>query len=260
MTEPRSIDVNCDAGELEGNDGWQRDVALSHWASSLNIACGFHAGNLDRIFRLAQRVGPRPVSLGAHPGYADRKNFGRVPIELPKPELRNLIAYQIGVCTTMLTRAGRTLDHVKLHGALYHLAERDSQIANLVADLLCELAPKARVILSANGFMQEAAQRRGLFFHREAYPDRSYLSNGTLVPRSSPLATIEASEEVARRAVLLATEHYVEAIDGTRVPLECETLCLHGDHHRAVEHARQVHEQLQKAGVTVRSPLQTSQE
>ncbi len=251
MPRRNSIDINCDVGEIAGEPGFAKDIEISKWVSSMNIACGFYAGSADRISAIAKSIHIGNVSLGAHPGYADRQNFGRVSVDLSDAELQHLVAYQISICQALLERAGRTLGHIKLHGALYHLAESDNHTRELIADVIQSVAPNKRVLVSATGCLQFALDRRGMVFQREAFPDRAYLPSGQLVPRNQPGAVIQDSEEVARRAVQLVQHKQIEAIDGAMIPIECESICLHGDHPHAGLTARLVFEALRDAKILV---------
>ena len=249
----RTIDLNADAGESFGR--WQlgHDEELFPLLSSVNLATGFHAGDprvMLRSVRLAKRHG---VAVGAHPGFPDLVGFGRRDLAASPEEAYTDVLYQIGALSAFLRLEGLPLHHVKPHGALYLRMLRDEALARAVAQAVKDYDPDLPLVLLGGTPMEEAAKAVGVRYVREAFPDRAYLSDGRLAPRSMEGALIRDPEEAARRAVQMVLEGEIEALDGGRVKVEAETLCVHGDNPEAVAIARAVREALVEHGVEIKA-------
>jgi UPF0271 protein len=249
--QPR-IDLNCDLAEGQGTDG-----AVLPFVTSANVACGLHAGGPSDMRRTVDEAARLGVAVGAHPGYADRAEFGRVERDLPPEEIYDLVAYQIGALEVFTRRAGVPLVHVKAHGALYHLAGRRAEVAEAVARAVRESAGTALLVGSPRSALEAAAGRRGLRFAAEGFADRAYTDDGGLVPRGQPGAVVAGGDdEVAARAVTLARDGRVTTATGRPLAVSVQTICLHGDDPRVVGRARAVRQALVEAGVAV-APLAT---
>jgi len=250
----RSIDLNADVGESFGAWTMGDDSGLLAFVTSVNVACGFHAGDprvMDRTVAQAVAAG---VALGAHPSHFDLRGFGRRAIAADPAEVEADVLYQIGALAAFAGSHGKTLVHVKPHGALYNQAAVDPVLARAIARGVGRVS-RALVFVGAasSAPMREAAAAEGLRFAAEAFADRAYEKDGTLVPRGQPGAVITDSTEAAARAVRIAGEGRIAARDGTVIDLAADTLCLHGDTPGAVAHARAVRAALESAGITVRS-------
>ncbi len=250
--EGKTIDLNADAGESFGR--WQlgHDEALFPLLTSVNLATGFHAGDprvMLRSIRLAKKHG---VAVGAHPGFPDLVGFGRRDMAITPEEAYTDVLYQIGAISAFLRVEGLTLHHVKPHGALYLRMLRDEGLAQAVAQAVKDYDPNLPLVLLGGTPMEEAARAVGARYVREAFPDRAYLSDGRLAPRSMEGALIRDPKRAAERAVAMVLEGEIEALDGGRVRVQAETLCVHGDNPEAVEIARAVRAALESAGVTLR--------
>lgn len=246
------IDLNGDLGEATDPHGTARDEALLPLLTSANIACGFHASDpltMWRMVDLARRYG---VAVGAHPGLPDRAGFGRRPMAVRPEECEADVIYQVGALLGFCRAAGVPLSHVKPHGALYHQASRDPVLAAALVRAICGVDPGLTLIAPPGSALAAAGERAGLRVAREAFVDRGYAADGTIVPRGNPGAVIEDPRLAARQAVMLAREGRVHAVTGTDVSVPCDTLCLHGDHPHALEVALAVREALALAGVTVK--------
>jgi UPF0271 protein len=240
-----TIDLNADVGE--GMD----DAALLPLLTSVNVACGMHAGSpviMDRTVALAVERG---VRVGAHPGYADRENFGRLDLQLSPDEVRALVLYQVGALDGFARARGGSLSHVKAHGALYNRAAKDVALARAVAEGVRRFSRDLVVVGLAGSIQLEAARELGLRAAGEAFADRRYLPDGSLMPRSRPGALLHDPAEAAAQAVGIARDGIVVASDGSRLAVSAQTLCLHGDTPGAVEIARAVRSALTAAGVGV---------
>lgn len=247
------IDLNADLGETVDGVPTADDEAMFAVISSASIACGGHAGDAASMHASAERAARTGVAVGAHPSYPDRAGFGRVEVVLEPAELRSTVAEQLDA----LAAAGADIRYVKPHGALYHRAGADTDIAEAVVHAVAELSDRLGrpvPILAQGQALAEAAGAVGLPFHTEAFLDRGYLADGTLVPRGEPGDLLHDPDAVAARAVLLVRERRVEAVDGSSVAVDAASLCLHGDTAEAVALARAVRAALDAAGIAVRAP------
>ncbi len=247
------IDLNCDMGESFGAYTIGADAEIMPYVTSANIAAGFHAGDpqvIDRTVALAVR---HSVAVGAHPGLPDLVGFGRRDMACTPDEVEAMVLYQVAVVAGFAQAHGVTLSHVKAHGALYNMAAQDAALASAIARGVARFDRRlAFVGLSGSQAMQQAAEAAGLRFVPEAFPDRRYNADGTLASRRRPGAVIEDPAQAAAQAVMIVKDHCVIALDGTRVPIIAETICLHGDNPSAVENARALREALQAAGIEVK--------
>jgi len=248
-----SIDLNADAGESFGPWPMGSDAALFPYLTSVNLACGFHAGDpvtMQAAVRLAARNG---LAIGAHPGYRDLVGFGRRDLAVAPDEIAAEVIYQIGALDAFLTLEGLALHHVKPHGALYLRMCRDEAIARAVAGAVKAYAGDLPLVVLQGTIMQKVAVEMGVRTAVEAFPDRAYLADGSLAPRSRPGAVVQDPAVVVERGLAMVLGGYVIAVDGSRVRVAPESLCLHGDHFAAVENARALREALEAAGVRIQA-------
>lgn len=251
---PRRIDLNADAGESYGPWRMGADERLFPHLSSVNVACGFHAGDPVTMGRSVLLAREHAVAVGAHPGFPDTAGFGRRDLAMSDAELHATVLYQLGALDAFLRRHGGRLHHVKAHGALHHRMARDAAAADAVAAAVRDFDPGLPfVVLGGPGgaTMRTAADRHGLRPVAEAFPDRAYLPDGRLAPRDREGALVGDADHVAARALRMARDGEVEAIDGSVVRLEVETLCLHGDTPGAHDVAATVRSRLERAGVEI---------
>jgi UPF0271 protein len=245
-----TIDLNADVGEGAGDDG-----LIVPLVTSVNVACGFHAGDADtmrRTIRLALRHG---VAVGAHPSYPDREGFGRRALARPPEAVRDDVLYQLGALEALCRAEGAVLRHVKPHGALYNAAAEDQALAAAIAGAVRAFDPALLVVCLAGSSMAGVVRALGLACAEEAFPDRAYTPRGTLVPRGQAGAIIEAPGEVAERARRMACEGTALAVDGSAVAVAADTICLHGDSPGAAQAAAAVRGALLAAGVELRAPV-----
>ena len=224
----RRIDLNADLGE-EVTD----DEALLLVVTSANVACGYHAGNDETMRRVCARAAEQGVSVGAQVSYADRRNFGRVPVDVPADVLRDQVADQVGTLSTIARQAGAEVCYVKPHGALYHRVIDDPQQAGAVLDGSGDLP-----VLGMPGAFLSRAQAAGRRVIKEGFADRGYGPDGRLLPRSEPGALLEGEDEIAAHAVRLAPQ--------------VDSICVHGDSPGAVRAAAAVRRALESEGWTLR--------
>ncbi|HEX5590955.1 MAG TPA: 5-oxoprolinase subunit PxpA [Candidatus Limnocylindrales bacterium] len=246
------IDLNADVGESLGPWPMGDDAALIPHVTSVNIACGFHAGDprtIERTVALAMAAG---AAIGAHPGYPDLVGFGRRDLAMSAEDLEASIVYQVGAVMAFARAAGAELRHVKAHGALYNRAAADPGVAAAVARAVRRSSAGLVLVGLAGSALLDAGRDAGLTVAAEAFPDRAYEPDGTLRSRSLPDAVMTDSATVAERAVRMARDGVVVAVGGATVALQADTLCIHGDTPGAAEHARAVRAALEAAGIAVR--------
>lgn len=243
-----TIDLNCDLGEGAGHDD-----ELMPLVTSANIACGGHAGNEETMreaIALALRHG---VSIGAHPGVADRAGFGRTDSKLSAQGAFALVRDQVRALARLAAECGARVRHVKPHGALYNLAARRTEIADAIALAVRDADPGLILVGLAGGCLPAAGQRRGLRVASEAFADRAYQPDGSLTPRSRPGALIVDESAATAQALRIVREGRVRCLDGSDIVVSASTLCLHGDGPRAVALARRMRKEFEAAGVELRS-------
>jgi UPF0271 protein len=251
------IDLNADVGESFGRYRIGDDEALIPLVTSVSIACGFHAGDPAVMRHTVELAAAHGVAVGAHPGLPDLQGFGRRAMRIDPDELADMITYQIGALAAFARAAGVSLRHVKAHGALYPAVAGDAALAEaLVRAVLAQGRDLAVVgpAGSAGAVLERAARAAGLRFVAEAFVDRAYRPDGTLVPRGEPGAVIASADQAAARAVAIARAIAIASVSGAPVPLRADTLCIHGDAPGAVELARRVRAALQAAGTTLAPP------
>lgn len=239
------MDLNADVGE--GMD----DALLLPYVTSANVACGVHAGDPTTMDQTVLSALTRGVRVGAHPGYPDRARFGRVFVEMSADEIENLIVFQVGALAAFVrSRAGK-LTHVKPHGALYHSAGEFPDVARAIAEGVRRVGDDLVLVGAAGSLLIGAGEEAGLVVAEEAFADRRYRPDGTLVPRGEPGALLLDPDEAAEQAVGLARDAVAIAHDGTRVPVRADTICLHGDTPGAVEIAKRIHGRFRSAGIRI---------
>lgn len=244
-----SLDLNADLGE-----GMPGDGALLDIVSSASIACGGHAGDAETMRRTLQAAGARGVAVGAHPGFADRENFGRRRLVLPPEELDEQVRSQVRQLVEIGEEAGVPVRYLKLHGALANMAAEEPAVAALCFASVAGLVPDLAILAIDNSAQVEVAEALGYPVVLEAYADRSYQPNGLLVPRSEPGAVLHDAGAIAERAVRLAKAGELVAIDGSVIATRSTSLCIHGDTAEAVAIARAVRQALEGEGIAIRAP------
>ena len=247
-----TIDLNCDCGE--GFGAWQLgdDAALLRHVSSANIACGAHAGDpeiMRRTLRLCRELG---VAAGAHPGYPDLHGFGRRALPMSPAEVENSVLAQLGALAALARAEGVALRHVKPHGALYNVAAVTPAIAEAITRAVAAFSRELLLVGLAGSQLVAAGEAAGLRVAREAFADRGYAADGTLLPRGTPGALIVEPAENLVQALRIVIEGHVLGPGGERVPVVADTLCVHGDTPGATRRAEALRHRLEAAGVLVR--------
>jgi len=247
-----SIDLNADLGEGFGRWQLTDDEALLAIVTSANVACGFHAGDPSTMRRVCALAAAHGVRIGAQVSYRDLAGFGRRAMDVPPRELADEVAYQIGALRVFARAAGADVAYVKPHGALYNRIVWDEGQADAVVDGILLSGGELPVLGLPGSAMHRAAGAARLPIVIEAFADRAYRPDGTLVPRTEPGAVLHDPEQVVKRSVGIATEGSVIAATGDRIPVAADSLCLHGDTPGAVDLAVRVREALIAAGVSIR--------
>lgn len=251
-----TIDLNSDMGEYDTPELLAREAELMPLITSANIACGVHAGNPDLMRRTATLASQHNIAIGAHPGFPDTEYFGRRDRQISPEEVVPLLSTQLNTLAGVLSSEQLTLAHVKLHGAFYNLAARDHRVADAVARAIASFDPHLLLFALAGSELAKSGRTAGLTVIEEAFADRAYRPDGTLVPRTEPGAMIESPQHVRQqlRAIL---KGYVTSIDGQRVTLQADSLCVHMDSPQAVEFLQLIRQELDSADVRITKPLQT---
>lgn len=248
------IDLNCDMGESFGAYKLGMDDAVIEFISSANIACAWHAGDPSVMNHTVAIAVDNGVGVGAHPGYPDLLGFGRRNMDCNMAELRNYVIYQIGALQAFCNAHGTKMQHVKPHGALYLTAVENEDVARVVAEAIVSVNSDLLYVALAGAkgeLMTRIGQEVGLRVVYEAFPDRAYSPEGTLVSRRQPGAVIKEPQAVSERALRMVKEGVVIAVDGSTIPLEAQTLCVHGDNPKAVDLVKSIRETLEADGVAV---------
>ncbi|HEX7022197.1 MAG TPA: 5-oxoprolinase subunit PxpA [Trueperaceae bacterium] len=248
-----TIDLNADMGEAFGRWSVGEDEALLSVVSSANVACGFHAGDPSVMRRTVRLCRTHGVAVGAHPGYPDLRGFGRTELMLQTQQIEDDVLYQLGALAAVCRAEGVRLAYLKPHGALSSRIGRDPAAADAVVRAVQSFDPGLPLLALAGSLAEQSARAAGVPCVREAYIDRAYLPDGRLQSRSEPGSVLEDPERAAVRALQLAQEGTVRAVDGTLLRLAPASLCLHGDTPGALALARAVRRQLEGAGVRVRA-------
>lgn len=248
-----TIDLNADLGEGYGIYRLAQEPALLDLVTSANVACGAHAGDPMVMRQTVALALARGVSIGAHPGYPDREGFGRRELGATPAELAAMVITQVGALAAVCAAAGARLRYVKPHGALYNRLARDWPAAVAVAEAVRDVDPSLHLLGLDGSLMIRAAEDAGLRGVREAFVDRGYRPDGSLVPRSEPGALLDDPDLVADRALRMVAEHHVVAVDGTRCLLHADSLCTHGDGPNAAALVGAVRQRLEASGVTIAS-------
>ena len=236
----KKIDLNCDMGEGFGVWEMGDDFSLLDYIDSTNIACGWHAGDPERMKNLVAAAIQKNVFIGAHPSLPDLMGFGRREMAITPNDAYNFVIYQVGALKAFVDAKNGRLHHVKPHGALYNQAAKDLELAKAIALAVRDLGGDVILYGLAGSCYVEAAKSVGVTLWQEVFADRRYTSEGYLVSRSEPRALIEDEDEAAQQALRMAASGEVLSIDQKLVKLEADTLCIHGDSLSTLDFARKI--------------------
>ncbi|MEY4187394.1 MAG: putative lactam utilization protein family [Planctomycetota bacterium] len=247
------IDLNCDLGEQEGSEGEQLDLRLLPLVTCVNVACGGHAGSLQRLQLIALQCRQRNITFGAHPSYPDRAGFGRVEMSLAPRVLRASLAEQLRLAALAAAQAGIVVGRVKPHGALYHAACERRELAELLLEVVRQELPGAAVCGRAGSMLPELAEAFGLRGVREAFGDRGVDAVGRLLPRDSDGAVLRDPAVVAERVLRLVQQQRLSSRCGVELIVQADSVCIHSDTPEAEQLLRELRQRLEAGGVRIRS-------
>ena len=248
-----SVDLNADVGEGFGPYSMGCDDELFPFITSANIACGFHAGDPSTMRKTLDLAARYKVAVGAHPGYADRLHFGRIALPYAPDEIADFVLYQVGALQMMAESSGLPLQHVKLHGAMYHLVADQRSYAEAFLDAMVRLDHPLIIMGPPDSVLQKEAEERGLDFAAEGFADRGYSDEGKLVPRGRPHSILSDPSQAAQQALQIVRERKVKTVTGKMLDLKVHSLCIHGDTPGAARIAQNVRHKLEVAKISIQS-------
>ncbi|ELO0981833.1 5-oxoprolinase subunit PxpA [Enterobacter asburiae] len=240
------IDLNADLGE-----GSRADAELMTLVTSVNIACGFHAGDAQTMLESVRNAIKNGVAIGAHPSFPDRENFGRTAMDLPPETVYAQVLYQIGALGAMVRAQNGVMRHVKPHGMLYNQAAKDADLADAIARAVWDCSPQLILVGLAGSELIRAGQRLGLTTRQEVFADRGYQPDGSLVPRAQAGALITDEGKALAQTLEMVRAGRVIAVDGTPANVQADTVCLHGDGEHALQFARRLRAAFSEEGILV---------
>lgn len=246
-----SVDLNCDLGESFGFYKIGNDKEVLKHITSANIACGYHAGDHNVMMATVKMAKAHGVGIGAHPGFPDLHGFGRREIKMSAEEIYNLTVYQIGALSAIAKACGTKVVHVKPHGALYNMAAKEKAIADAVARAVADVDPSLVLFGLAGSSLVKAGKRKGLQVAEEVFADRTYQQDGSLTPRTQSNAMIHNADLAINRVTRMIREGKVEAVDGTDLDIQADTICIHGDEPQALDFAVKLKAALRAEGIKV---------
>lgn len=246
------VDLNCDLGESFGCYTIGMDEKVIPYISSANIACGYHASDpmvMKKTVELAKKYG---VQIGAHPGFPDLLGFGRRNMQISPSEAKAYILYQVGALYAFCKSCGSPFSHVKPHGALYNMAAKDYSLAKAICEAIYEFDNNLILLALSNSEMVRAANDTGLRVAKEVFADRAYEEDGSLVARTKPGAMITDEAEAIKRVIRMIKEGKVQTITGKDIPIEVDSVCVHGDGVKALEFVIKIHKTLETEGIQMK--------
>lgn len=248
-----TIDLNCDMGESYGVYTLGYDEQAMPYVTSINVACGFHASDPSNMLNTVKLAKKYKIAIGAHPAFPDLVGFGRRYIAASAEEIKADVMYQIGALWALCKSEGVTLQHVKVHGALYNAAEKDITVGIAIAEAIKAVDESLYMVCLGKSIMVKAAQKVGIHYVEEAFADRAYTSEGTLVARKQAGAVIHDVNEVAARVLSMVKDKVVTGIDGSVVPINAQTICVHGDTPGAITMIKTIREILEQQGIQAKA-------
>lgn len=251
------IDINCDMGESSPlwDHSLEKDISILPFISSVNLACGYHAGDPHIMHSMVEAAMKAGIAIGAHPSFPDRENFGRSEMDLPPERIYDIVLYQLGALNAFLQVNGASLYHVKPHGALYNMAAKDPVMAKAIADAVYDFDGSLILYGLSGSELIETGRHDFLATCSEVFADRTYQDDGNLTPRSHPGALLKSQEAAVAQVLQMVKEQTVTSISGNTIPVKAETICIHSDGPYALTFAKAIHEALTNAGITVTSPI-----
>lgn len=247
------VDLNSDIGEGFGSYKLGMDDEIMKHVTSVNLACGWHAGDpliMDATVKNAAKLG---VAVGAHPGYPDLLGFGRRKMVITPEEARTYMLYQLGALDAFAKANGSSLQHMKLHGGFYNDSANNKELADAVLDGIQEYNKDLIVMILSGSYMAQEAKRRGMKVAEEVFADRGYNPDGSLVNRKLPGAFVKDPDEAIARVIKMVKEKKVVAVNGEEISINADSICVHGDNPKAIEFVARIRQSLMDAGVQVQA-------
>ncbi|MFJ7746615.1 5-oxoprolinase subunit PxpA [Peribacillus sp. NPDC097295] len=248
-----TVDLNCDLGESFGAYQIGNDEEILDYVTSVNVACGFHAGDPSVMRKTVQLALEKGVKIGAHPGLQDLMGFGRRNIKISPQEAYDIVVYQIGALNGFLQAEGGRMQHVKPHGALYNMAAKNRELSQAIAEAIYKINPELILFGLSGSELIRAGQSIGLKTASEVFADRTYQDDGSLTSRMEKDALIESDEAAVAQVITMVKEGKVLSQQGTDVAIKADTICIHGDGAHALSFASHVKKSLQLSQITVSS-------
>lgn len=249
----KQVDLNCDLGESFGNYHLGMDEEVLPFITSANVACGFHASDPSVMSKTVAMAKKSTVCVGAHPGFPDLMGFGRRPMQVTPEEAKVYVQYQVGALSAFCKAAKVPLCHVKPHGALYNMAGKDYALAKAICEGIAEIDENLILLALSGSEMVKAAAAAGLRVASEVFADRAYEEDGSLVSRAKPGSIITDDDEAIRRAVGMVRDGEVLSITGKKVPIQADSICVHGDNPKALAFVSKIHAALVAEGIQLSS-------
>ena len=247
------ININCDLGESSKLHSTKNDPLLLNIVNSANIACGYHAGDKKTMEKTIEISKINKVSVGAHPSFNDKENFGRKRIKLPPVEISNLIIDQINLLSEIAINKKMKVTHVKPHGALNNMACEDYELAKIISESIIKVSKDLIFLVPAGSQMERAGKKLGMKVASEIFADRNYEDDGSLVSRSKKNAMITDPKIAEKHITKMVQNQALNCYSGKKIPCEIDSVCVHGDGLSAVNTAKQIKKGLIKSGVTLRT-------
>jgi 5-oxoprolinase (ATP-hydrolysing) subunit A len=248
-----TIDLNCDMGESFGAWRMGNDAALMDVVSSINVACGFHAGDASVMRQTVQTAIEKGVAIGAHPSFPDLQGFGRREMKMSSQEIFDTVLYQVSALKGICEAFGARLHHVKPHGALYNAAAKNAEIARAIAEAVKKIDANLIFYGLSNSLLLSEAEKLSLKTASEVFADRTYQADGNLTPRTQPNALIHDTEKAVSQVLEMVKNQQVTATNGEKVSLKSETICIHGDGANALEFATEIRRKLIENNISVKA-------
>jgi 5-oxoprolinase (ATP-hydrolysing) subunit A len=248
-----NIDLNCDMGESFGSWKLGNDVELMNYVSSINVACGFHAGDARTMRETVQIAQQKGVAIGAHPSFPDLQGFGRREMRLSNQEIFDIVLLQVSALKGICEAYGTKLKHVKPHGALYNLSAKNVNVSKSIAEAVIKI-DKTLVLYGLSGSLSiSEAKKIGLNTASEVFADRTYQKDGILTPRNESNALIHSTEQSLKQVLQMILDKQVTAVTGETISITAETICIHGDGEHSVEFAKTINRCLSEKGILIRA-------
>ena len=246
------ININSDLGESSKFHSTENDPLLLNIVNSANIACGYHAGDKITMKKTIEISKNNNVSIGAHPSFNDKENFGRKRIDLSSNEIEKLIIDQISIISKIAIDKKIQVTHVKPHGALNNMACEDYQLAKTISETIIKINKNLIFLVPTGSQMEKAGKKLGMKVATEIFADRNYEDNGNLFSRLKKNAVITDPEIAKRHIIKMVKNQAINCFSGKQIPCEIDSICVHGDGENAVETAKQIKKELVKSGVTLK--------